>query len=115
MAALTPVTRSANFSSGEITFSASDTFVYTPGKNMELRIRNVTAGALTGTFTGSGAASKTYSPDGGTVNYAAGYSTGSITATTGDITLDLDQLQAYLPGTVTITGLTSAKGVLLTD
>lgn len=95
----------------ETTMTASDTLVYTPGTNQKLRLRNVTAGALTVTITGSNAVSRTY-PEGGTVNYAAGFSTGSIAATTGDIAIELDPIAGYLDGTVTLTGGTGIKASL---
>ena len=105
------IIQSSNAAS-EATLSASDTFTYVPGTGQRLRLRNVTAGALTVTITGSAAASKTYLPDGGTVNYAAGYSTGSIAATTGDVTLDLDKMASYLQGVITMTGGSGIKALL---
>jgi hypothetical protein len=97
----------------EATLTASDTFVYTQGAGQMLRLRNTTGGALTVTITGASAVSKTYTPDGGTVNYAAGYSTGSIPATTGDVTIPLDRITAYLVGTLTVTGGTGIKAALV--
>ena len=95
----------------ENTLTASDTLTYLPGTGQMLRLRNTTAGALTVTLTGSAAVSKTYA-DGGVVNYAAGYSTGSIGATTGDVLIPLDSISGYLQGTVTITGGTGIKATL---
>lgn len=96
----------------ETTMTASDTLTYIPGTGQILHLRNVTAGALTVTLTGSAAVSLTY-PEGGTVNYAAGFSTGSISATTGDVLVKLDTISAYLYGTVTLTGGTGIKASLL--
>jgi hypothetical protein len=96
----------------ETTMTASDTLTYIPGAGQILRLRNATAGALTVTITGSAAVSRTY-PEGGTVNYAAGFSTGSIGATTGDVLVKLDSISAYLDGTVTLTGGTGIKASLL--
>ena len=73
----------------EITLGASDTLVYTQNSGQMLRLRNITAGALTVTITGSTSVSQT-ADQGGTTNYAAGYSTGSIAATTGDVLVPLD-------------------------
>lgn len=92
----------------ETTMTASDTLVFAKGSNQILRLRNTTGGPLTVTITGADAVAQTY-PEGGTVNYAAGYSTGVIPATTGDILLRLDTLSAYLQGTVTLTGGTGIK------
>jgi len=95
----------------ETTMTASDTLVYKPGTGQRLRLRNTTAGALTVTLTGSASVSQTY-PDGGIVNYAAGYSTGAIAATTGDVEIPLDSIPGYLQGTVTLTGGTGIKAAL---
>ena len=96
----------------EVTMTASDTLTFKPGIGQILHLRNVTAGALTVTLTGSLAVSRTY-PEGGTVNYAAGFSTGAIAATTGDVLLKLDTLTDYLQGVITITGGTGIKASLL--
>lgn len=98
----------------ETTMTSSDTLTYVPGSRQILRLRNITGGALTVTLTGSGAVSRTY-PEGGTVNYAAGFSTGSIAATTGDVLVKLDKISAYLDGTVTLTGGTGIKASLLNN
>ena len=95
------------------TLTSSDTFVYNPGTKQILRLRNTTAGALTVNLLGSAAASQVY-PEGGTVNYAAGYSTGSISATTGDVIIPLDSISGYLAGgTVTVTGGAGIEAVLM--
>ena len=96
----------------ETTMTASDTLVYTPGAGQILHLRNTTAGALTVTITGSTSVAQTYT-EGGTVNYAAGLSSGSIAATTGDVMLKLDVHAGYLQGTVTLTGGTGIKASIL--
>lgn len=96
----------------ETTMTASDTLVFSPGTGQILHLRNTTAGALTVTLTGAAAVSQTYA-DGGVVNYAAGFSTGSIPATTGDVLLRLDTIPGYLQGAITITGGTGIKASLL--
>lgn len=96
----------------ETTMTASDTLTYIPGAGQILRLRNVTAGALTVTIDGADGVSQTY-PEGGVVNYAAGFSTGSIAATTGDVLVKLDTIPGYLAGTVTLTGGTGIKASLL--
>ena len=93
------------------TMTASDTFTYIQNAGQLLVLRNTTAGALTVTITGSTAQSQT-SPDGGTTNYAAGYSTGSIPATTGEVAIPLDSIKGYLQGTLTLTGGTGITAVL---
>ena len=115
MATITATTLAAGalqVANAEATLTASDTFTYVQGTGQTLRLRNTTAGALTVTITGSTAVSKTYYPDGGVVNYAAGFATVSIPATTGDVTVFLDRIQSYLSGTLTVTGGTGIKALL---
>jgi hypothetical protein len=114
MAVITPTltTGTGQRAVTETTLGASDTLTYTQGSKQLLRLRNVTGGALTVTLTGSASVSQT-SEQGGTVNYAAGYSTGSIAATTGDVIIPLDSIPGYLQGTVTVTGGTGIKASLL--
>lgn len=96
----------------EATLTASDTFTYLPNTGQILRLRNVTAGALTVNLLGNAAASQTYG-EGGVVNYAAGYSTGSIPLTTGDVQIPLDSIKGFLAGgTVTVTGGTGIRACL---
>ena len=113
MATITPTSLAGSLVRNvtETTLTASDTFTYIPNTGQSLRLRNVTGGALTVTITGSTSVSQTY-PEGGVVNYAAGYSTGSIAATTGDVIIPLDSIDGYLSGTITVTGGTGIKASL---
>lgn len=95
----------------ETTMTSSDTLVYRQGAGQQLRLRNTTAGAMTVTLTGSDAVARNF--EGGTVNFAAGYPTGSIAATTGDVVIPLDSISGYLLGTVTLTGGTGIKASIV--
>ena len=114
MAVITPTltTGTGQRAVTETTMTASDTLVWTQGAGQMLRLRNVTAGALTVTITGSASVSQT-ADQGGTTNYAAGFSTGSIAATTGDVIVPLDSIPGYLQGTITLTGGTGIRASLL--
>ena len=96
----------------ETTMTASDTLVFRQGAGQQLRLRNTTAGALTVLIVGSLAVSQTFA-GGGVVNYAAGYSSGVIAATTGDVVIPLDSLPDYLQGTITLTGGTGIKASIV--
>lgn len=113
MALLTPYSGGGSFVRPRVTntLTASDTFVYTAGTGQVLFLRNTTAGPLTVTLTGSGAVTRQY-PGGGVVNFAAGYSTGVIPATTGDVEIPLDSISEFLAGTITVTGGTGITAAL---
>ena len=95
----------------ELTLGASDTFVYdTAVQKSLLYLRNPTGGALTLTITGSTASAAIPVPGVGTVSAAGGFSTGSIAAGAGK-TVNLDNIQLYLSGTITLSG---AAGLVAT-
>lgn len=96
----------------ETTLTSSDTFVYRQGAGQQLQLRNVTGGALTVTITGADSVATTF-PGGGSINYAGGYSTGSIAATTGHVIIPLDTISDYLRGTLTVTGGTGIKASIV--
>ena len=115
MAALTASLLSAVGSNAvtQNTLTASDTFVYDPTKNQVLLLRNATAGALTVNIVGN-TATTVQVPQLGPVTVSTGYSTGSIAATTGYVSVPLNSIAAYLAGTsVTVTGGTGISAVLL--
>ena len=96
------------------TLTSSDTFTWTQGTRQVLEPLNTTGGALTVNLLGSAAVAGIDPNGGGTVTYAAGYSTGSIPATTGRVVIPLDSIQGYLAGgTVTVTGGTGITAYLL--
>jgi hypothetical protein len=98
----------------ETTLTASDTLQYNPGTGQILRLRNVTAGALTVNLLGDQAVSQKVE-GGGTINYAAGKSIGPIAATTGDVEIPLDSIKHYLRssnGVIAVTGGTGIKASL---
>lgn len=90
--------------------SASDTLAYTKGGKQQLFLYNTTASPVVVTITGSGAS--TISPEGygGTISVAAGK---AITVpASGSTLVDLDDISAYLVGTVTVTGGTGVTAHL---
>jgi hypothetical protein len=93
------------------TLTSSDTFVYTQGVTKWLHLRNGTAGALTPTITGSLAVSE-YLPGVGVIPTASGYAVGSIAAGVTAI-IDLDAVQSYLKGVITITGGVGLSATLM--
>jgi len=85
------------------TLSASDTFVYDPGKRAFLELRNATAGALSPIITGS-ANVPVFVNGYGNAPVAGGYAgIGSIAATTGRAVIDLANIDQWLKGTITVT------------
>jgi hypothetical protein len=83
------------------TLSASDTFVYEPGADQYLFLRNSTGGSIAVTLDGD--AVTTMPVDGyGTRNLSAGY---VITVAAGaSFLVPLDTIAGYLSGTVALTG-----------
>ena len=96
----------------ETTMTASDTLVFRQGAGQQLRLRNITAGALTVAITGALAVSHNVA-GGGVVNYAAGFSSGSIAANTGDVVIPLDSIPDFLQGTLTLTGGTGIRASIV--
>lgn len=97
----------------QTTLTGTDTFVYVPGRSRYLVFRNPTAGALTPIIDGDGATTE-YLPRVGNVSLAAGFSFGSIAA--GDIrAVDLKSIEAYLAGTIAITGGTGLVAILVEE
>lgn len=85
------------------TLGASDTFVYTEGKNATLILDNVSGGPLTPNIDGD-AASATYGcPGVEDKDLTGGYTTASI-ADGEKWIIPLDSIKAYLKGTITVTG-----------
>lgn len=82
--------------------SANDTLTYVSGAGQVLELYNTTASIVTVTLVGSGAT--TISPDGygGTISVAAG----KVIAVpaSGTVSVNLDNIAAYLVGTVSVTG-----------
>lgn len=86
----------------ETTLTGTDTFVYNPSKTSYLIFRNETAGALTPVIDGDGATSR-FLAGVGSIDISAGYSFGSIAAGAKKI-ITLNNIDAYLSGTIAITG-----------
>lgn len=93
------------------TLGASDTFVYQRGVTKYLVIDNVTAGALTPNIDGDGATTG-YLSGVGEIDLTGGYTFSSIGA--GEtVIIDLDQISAYLQGTIAVTGGDSAEAYII--
>jgi len=92
--------------------ASGNTVPYSPGAGQVLILQNPTAGILTPTIIGAGAA--TAEIEGlGLVNVAAGISLGAIPATTGQIVVPLDFIAQYLKGVIDITLGTGLVATLL--
>lgn len=84
------------------TLSASDTLAYSKGSNQKLFLVNTTAGLLTATLTGNAATSISVPGYGGTVSVSGGKAIP--VAANSSVLVELDDIYAYLEGTVTVTG-----------
>lgn len=89
------------------TLSASDTLAYVKGTGMQLVLANNTAGSLTATLVGSAAeAAYTVPGTGGTtLNLAAGKAI--VVPANNTVEVNLDDLELYLKGNITVTGGTA--------
>lgn len=118
MAAIATTTRTAApFQATVTTLGASDTLAYTARQNMVLELRNTTGSPVVVTVDGSGSsAAVPVSGSGGlTVDLTAGKAItvpGVIGAT---MVVPLDNMSAYLSGTVAVTGGTGVTATLLSD
>lgn len=93
------------------TLGASDTFTYVKGVTKYLVIENGTAGALTPNIDGDGATTG-YLSGVGEIDLTGGYTFDSIGAGE-NVILDLDQISAYLQGTIDVTGGDGADAYII--
>jgi hypothetical protein len=93
------------------TMTASDTLTYSPGARQMLFLYNTTASAVNITITGSTATSVNV-PGYGSVSVAAGKVV-SVPASQ-SVLVDLDDISAYLSGTITLTNGTGVTAHLFT-
>lgn len=84
------------------TLSASDTLTYTAGSKQVVIFYNTTASAVTATITGSAATTITPAGYGGTISVAAGKAI--VVGASATVMVELDDIFAYLVGSITITG-----------
>jgi hypothetical protein len=85
-----------------LALSASDTLTYIPGARQMLVLYNTTASLVTATIVGSGATTISPAGYGGTISVAAGKAIA--VPANGTVLVDLDDISAYLIGSITITG-----------
>lgn len=90
--------------------SASDTLTYTQGAGQVLALYNTTAGLVTVTLTGSSVQTITPPGYGGTITTAGGKAVSVPASST--VLVDLDDMFAYLQGSVTVTGGTGVTAHL---
>lgn len=90
---------------------ASDTFVYNSATRAVLYLNNVTAGALTPLIDGDGATTQPCAGI-GDIDVSAGLTLTSIGAGL-TVAIPLDSINAYLKGTITITGADAIEASLL--
>lgn len=95
-----------------LTLTASDTFTYDASKAQLLILYNATAGALTPNIDGADGTTVTIPDTGATFSVATGFTFPSIAAGAYAM-VRLDTIKAYLSGTITMTGGTGIKAVLL--
>ena len=111
MATIAQVTALSDFQAVTLPRTAmttSDTLTYVQGSNQVLVMYNTTAGAINVTFTGSSAGTIAPAGYGGTISVAGGKVVTVPASST--VLLALDDISAYLQGTITITngtGLTA--------
>ena len=95
----------------ETTLGASDTFLYKQNARQRLVFTNDTAGALTPVIDGDGSSSENISGI-GSVDTSGGFAVGSIGV--GDsVSINTDSINAFLKGTIEITGGTGLTAVLM--
>lgn len=94
------------------TMTSSDTLTYQAGTGQILYLRNPTGGALTPVLNGSANTNAQVSggPD---VVTTGGLTLAAVPATTGSVVIPLDTIEAWIRGTITITGCTGMIAVLL--
>lgn len=90
--------------------SASDTFSYTQGAKQMLVLYNTTAGLVTVTLIGSDVQTKTVDGYGTTLSTAGGKAINVPANAT--VIVDLDDISAYLQGTVLVNGGTGVTAHL---
>lgn len=95
-----------------IALSASDTLTYVQGSKQTMFLYNTTAALVTVTFTGSAATSISPPGYGGSISVAGGKAIA--VPANGSVLLELDDIYAYLQGTVTVTGGTGVTAHLYT-
>lgn len=95
----------------ETTLTGTDSFVYKADRRAILEFRNPTAGALSPVIDGDGGTNVSV-PGVGLVSVATGYAVGSIAAGAA-VAIPLDSINAYLVGTIGITGGTGLVARLL--
>lgn len=101
-----------DFVVSKITLGASDTLTYTPGAGQYLVLHNTTAGSLTATIDGSGGTTVPIPGTGETFSVAAGK---AVVVAAGVIKMiKLDTVDAYLQGTVSVTGGTGITAYIVT-
>lgn len=82
--------------------SASDTLTFTAGSRQVLVLFNTTAALVTATLIGSAATTISPAGYGGTISVAAGKAVAVPASST--VLVDLDDIQVFLQGNVSITG-----------
>ena len=113
MAAITSVLGStqAPITLGMVTLTASDTLTYKPLGNQKLFIYNPTASPVAVTIDGNGGTTLPVSGIGGTIDVSAGK---AITVPANDgVYVVLKVIDAYLRGTVAVTGGTGLKAKIV--
>jgi hypothetical protein len=92
------------------TLTSSDTFSYQQGAGQVLILFNTTGSPVTATITGSAATTISPSGFGGTVSVASGK---AVTVPANGMTLlNLDDISAFLKGTITVTGGTGLEAAV---
>lgn len=105
MAALTITTRNNNAAQNATvnTLTASDTLAYTPGKSMELELRNSTASPVVVTVRGSTATNVPVAGTGGATFDVSQGKEITVPGVIGAVTrVPLDSLASYLKGNITV-------------
>lgn len=107
MAVITQVDNATSASGVPVTLtrtilSASDTLTFNQGTRQFLVLFNTTASPVTATIIGSTATTISPPGYGGTVSVSAGKAI--LVPATSTVLVDLDDIYAYLQGTITVTG-----------
>lgn len=93
------------------TLGASDTLTYTASKRPVLVLNNVTAGALTPNIDGDGGTTIPC-PGVGSVDVSGGFDVSSVAAGA-TVAIPLKTIEAYLSGTINVTGADGMEAQLL--
>ncbi len=99
------------------TLTASDTLAYVKGQNMQMNLSNNTGGSLTATLVGAAAAAVYVVPGTGGALLSPAPSAGKaiVVPANSTVEVNLDDLDLYLQGAITVTGGTGLIATVVSN